>query len=503
MNYQITGKTAILNGMDLTALGVITRAGYSVEYVPVDGGQGGLMQDGSTKEDELGIKTIVSFPLMPMQEYLNSRLLKTVYDSTETRLTYFDPKTGKDRTMRTLRGRLSPMTYRGFGGDGNAYWTHGSVLVFEERTPTIAEPEPEPSVVELKVVSPPIKTYYNYGEPLDLTGLRVSAVYSDDTERDVTDRIETSPANGEPILSNAVNIELDIDDNKLTVDLSLNVTSGNVIASGDWWTLYETGLLRVFCDGDMPDWEYSYRPWSEYLDDITSVAIESGVTSISDNAFEYCENLRNVTIPDSVTSIGDSAFGCCVALTGVTIPDSVTSIGDHAFDGCVALTGVTIPDSVTSIGDAAFTDCTSLTGAIVGNNVTSIGDYAFLRCENLISASFPICENAFYDAFAGCTALESVTLSSKCTIGNYVFSNVIAPDDKTFKLYLRGNTIGECEDTIFDISTNDFSTFTPAHDVYSTPIPGLEIYVPENLLNEFKTTWAGGAFAANIFPLTD
>ena len=122
MSYQITGKTAILNGMDLTALGVITRAGYSVEYVPVDGGQGGFMQDGSTKEDELGIKTIVSFPLMPMQESLNSRLLKTVYDSAETRLTYFDPKTGKDRTMRTLRGRLSPMTYRGFGGDGNAYW---------------------------------------------------------------------------------------------------------------------------------------------------------------------------------------------------------------------------------------------------------------------------------------------------------------------------------------------------------------------------------------------
>ena len=45
MSYQITGKTAILNGMDLIALGVITRAGYSVEYVPVDGGQGGLMQD--------------------------------------------------------------------------------------------------------------------------------------------------------------------------------------------------------------------------------------------------------------------------------------------------------------------------------------------------------------------------------------------------------------------------------------------------------------------------
>ena len=39
---------------------------------------------------------------------------------------------------------------------------------------------------------------------------------------------------------------------------------------------------------------------------------------------------------------------------------------------------------------------------------------------------------------------------------------------------------------------------------YSTsPIPGLAIYVPSNLLEDFKTAWANGEYANNIYELTD
>ena len=371
MRYQITGKTAILNDMDLTALGVITGAGYSVEYVPVDGGQGGFMQDGSTKEDELGIKTIVSFPLMPMQESLNSRLLKAVYDTAETRLTYFDPKTGADRTMRTLRGRLSPMTYRGFGSDGNAYWTHGSALVLEERTPTV------------------------------------------------------------------------------------------VIAYGDWWELYSGGLLNIHCDGDMPDKSLD-APWFFYYrDNITSVTLSNSVTSIAHYAFEYCRNLTSVTIPDSVTFIDTGAFSGCTGLTSVS-GNGVASIANEVFSGFV--------------------------------NQWDI---------RLISANFPACMSVKNDAFRHCDNLESLTLNSACEIEQYAFSNTIAPYDKTLKIYLRGTAMGICSDKTFDALDDNGRNPTPIHDIYPGAIPGLEIYVPPDLLNDFKTTWAGGAFADNIFPLTD
>ncbi len=89
----------------------------------------------------------------------------------------------------------------------------------------------------------------------------------------------------------------------------------------------------------------------------TSFIIPTGVTSITNGAFERCRNLTGIEIPDGVTNIGDSAFAHCENLTSIVIPDGVPSIGSHAFFGCSSLSNVTIPNTVTSIGDYAFKDC--------------------------------------------------------------------------------------------------------------------------------------------------
>ena len=78
-------------------------------------------------------------------------------------------------------------------------------------------------------------------------------------------------------------------------------------------------------------------------------------------AFAYCDNLTSVSIGDGVTSIGEGAFARCSSLKSVSIGDSVTSIGSDAFYDCDSLTSVSIGDSVTSIGLQAFYNCSSLT----------------------------------------------------------------------------------------------------------------------------------------------
>ena len=133
----------------------------------------------------------------------------------------------------------------------------------------------------------------------------------------------------------------------------------------------------------------------EIREEITSVVIPDGVTSIGYSAFRDCTNLTSVTIPDSVTAIGDGAFYNCDNLTGVTIPDGVTVIGNWAFRGCDNLTSVTIPDSVTLIGNSAFRGCTKLTGVMIPDSVTSIGDYAFYGCDKLTVVEIP--QNCTYD----------------------------------------------------------------------------------------------------------
>jgi hypothetical protein len=150
------------------------------------------------------------------------------------------------------------------------------------------------------------------------------------------------------------------------------------------WKLDDEGTLTISGTGDMTNYASGGNaPWYSRRESIKRVVIESGVTSIGDNAFYGCTSLTSIEIPNSVTGIGDNAFYGCTKLTSVIIPDGVTSIGDNAFYGCTKLISVTIGNSVTDIWSYAFYKCYSLASVTIPNSVTRIGYMAFYECESL------------------------------------------------------------------------------------------------------------------------
>ena len=188
------------------------------------------------------------------------------------------------------------------------------------------------------------------------------------------------------------------------------------------WT-FENGTLTISGEGPMEDYKIYYlnddleekstAPWNSYRSDIERIVVETGVTTISRNAFSDCNNLTSVTIPDSVTMIGDDAFYGCINLTGVTIPDSVTEIGTWAFCGCENLESIELPDSVTTIGDGAFIDCYNLTSVEIPNSVTTIGSEAFINCWDLTSIDIPNSVTMIGEAaFGGCSNLQSINVET-------------------------------------------------------------------------------------------
>ena len=222
------------------------------------------------------------------------------------------------------------------------------------------------------------------------------------------------------------------------VTYKFDSTNGTLTISG-------TGPMKDYgyYDQDIEEWDGESTPYFEL--EITSVIIESGVTSIGGGAFSGLTNLTGVEIPSSVTSIGTWAFSSCSVLTSITIPASVTSIGEYAFAYCSGLTSITIPNSVTSIGKYAFRDCSSLTSVIIPNSVTSIGEYAFYG-SNLTSITMGLdvasIENA---AFFGCYYLESVyytgTIEQWCNINFY--SEASNPLHYAHKLYINNKLVTE------------------------------------------------------------
>ena len=219
--------------------------------------------------------------------------------------------------------------------------------------------------------------------------------------------------------------------------------------------------LKISGSGAMTDYNLNNQPWKDLKSQITTVTIESGVTSIGDYAFDNCANLASVTIPATVTSIGDYAFFRCTNLASITIPAGVESIGTAAFNGCINLTAFNvaeenanyasedgvlfnktkttivsypagktattyeIPTTVTSIGNGAFAGCSNLTSVNIPANVTSIGEAAFMSCINLTSVNIPANVTAIGEhAFDGCTNLASVTVyAPACTLGSNTFDH--------------------------------------------------------------------------------
>lgn len=180
-------------------------------------------------------------------------------------------------------------------------------------------------------------------------------------------------------------------DVQLVVEPGAKLTGG---AAGDGsdvtWQLTEntddpsTYKLTISGSGSMKNFPFgSDQPWYSFKQQITSVVIHPGVTSIGECAFSWFPKLTHVDIADSVISIGGNAFKSCSSLTDITIPQRVTHIGGLAFSDCTSLSSITLSNNITSIGNAAFKNCTTLTSITIPGSVTSIGSNVFTGCTSL------------------------------------------------------------------------------------------------------------------------
>ena len=192
--------------------------------------------------------------------------------------------------------------------------------------------------------------------------------------------------------------------------------SGKCGATGDGsdvtWQLTEN-TLTIRGSGAMEDYSTSYsRPWNSFCDQITSVVIFPGVTSIGECAFKGFSKLIHVDIANSVISIGSQAFSYCSSLTDIKIPQSVTYIGGVVFNDCTNLSSITLSNNITSIGSYAFNNCTNLTSITIPGSVTFIGHCAFKDCTTLTSITIPGSVTSIgWEVFDGCTSLNDIRYS--------------------------------------------------------------------------------------------
>ena len=98
----------------------------------------------------------------------------------------------------------------------------------------------------------------------------------------------------------------------LMVCLGVNATAAETAETGQcgdnvyWNYNSETGEVVISGTGAMYEYAWNESPFFDN-DDIKTVVIEEGVTTISGYMFRDCSSMVEITIPDSVTSIGLNA----------------------------------------------------------------------------------------------------------------------------------------------------------------------------------------------------
>lgn len=284
----------------------------------------------------------------------------------------------------------------------------------------------------------PSKVYYAYDDPLDLTGLEVTACYSNGSER-VVDGWTSLPKPWTKLkASGTVTVTITYE-GKIT-DFTITV-----VAEGE--NIPEQPKESIYTSGSEAPGVISKL--NKAGDNIIHVV--GNVTS--DNFASINEALKAVTVGVTLdfseatfATIPENAFKDCKMLWGIVIPAGVGTIGNFAFNGCVGLKTLTIEDGDEPLvlgyklkykqyyndGAGLFHDC-PLESLYLGRNIEYINysdkssnapfkDYgysAFAYIKSTLSVEIgPKVKSVQIYSFYGCEGLSKVTMSNSGLISS-------------------------------------------------------------------------------------
>ena len=251
----------------------------------------------------------------------------------------------------------------------------------------------------------------------------------------------------------------------LVLSLALGVSAASTFGScgpSMSWRI-EKGVLSITGTGEMLNFtKINNAPWYDARSSITSIVIESGITTIGDYAFFGCgSKLASVTIPETVVSIGNFAFASCKTLEACILPASLKSIGTSAFKDCSSLKSIAIPTAVNYMGSDAFSGCSDLESVVISRMLTSIEPRTFAECSILETAIIPDgITKIGQDAFLNCGYLKSVSIGKDVvTVESGAFSGC----NKLTNVSYAGNSTSW---SLIDIQSNN-EAFKKAHVIYA------------------------------------
>lgn len=359
-------------------------------------------------------------------------------------------------------------------------YTEGGITRTTSFNITVAAPPK--SLSSIAVTTNPTVMSYTVGDTLDLTGIVVTATYSDNSTDDVTNICVFSPADGTTLQTAGTQaVTISYTENYVTKTASLNVS------------------VAEYVSHTIPDNAY-------YKNSTITSFYDASAVAIGRTAFFSCPNLSVVSFP-ACLSIGEYAFEYCFALESASFP-VCTTMDYGAFRACTSkLSEVNFPQ-LSVIPSEAFAYCYSLVSASF-LNATIIKGMAFESCSRLEQVYFPELLEIWNEAFDG-TAISQISLPKLISAGSGAFAymsylqeislpNLEFVGTSAFKgcsvlskVYLMNSSVVGCSNI-----GRDYFSYTPIVESSYLGYYG-SIYVPQSLLTAYKSAIGWSAYSDRI-----
>ena len=237
----------------------------------------------------------------------------------------------------------------------------------------------------------------------------------------------------------------------------------------------------------------TYKAVDDNLDGYSEVEVNFG-TTIDPRFKAIIERPYNVPfeIPDGITEIGKGAFNSC-RFNKVVIPNSVTKIGLDAFKDSQQLTECVLPDSITEIGANTFIGCFNLTSNNfhIPTNLKIIPANFISECDKITGTiNLPSSITTLNSTCMDLTYIDTVKVNSIIGINSMAFN--YCRKLAKFVIYANDGTDNLCA----MYNSNVFN---------GTPIKNKTgyIYVPDDLVENYKTATNWSVYASQIKPLSE
>ena len=257
------------------------------------------------------------------------------------------------------------------------------------------------------------------------------------------------------------------------------------------------------------------------------------ITEIDQSAFEGATTLKSLIMPSSIQSVRDLAFSGCSSLDNVSFSPNLKYIGNEAFSSC-AFKELDLPEGLTDVGYNVFAFCQELVKVTLPESLSSPRLMMFGNCPMLreFHGAFASADNrcligpdnvlyAFAPSMLGSddtyTIPEGVTLIANSAFRNAKIGGVILPDGlesiRDYGFYhcdnLKKVTIPS---SVTEVSVGALSNCPSLEsiEIKSESVPSgaflmfentgdCPIFVPANLLNDYKTTQHWSNYADRYF----